>query len=52
MAATRPLIEETSGQIPDHGELNTRLTDTSDTRDDAPMSRRRTERDAGGSEGS
>jgi len=34
MAATRPLIEETSGQIPDHGELNTRLTDTSDARDD------------------
>ena len=34
MAATRPLIEETPGQIPDHGELNTRLTDTSDALDD------------------
>ena len=34
MAATRPLIEETSGQIPDRGELNTRLTDTSDALDD------------------
>ncbi|HEY8324303.1 MAG: RNA polymerase sigma factor RpoD/SigA [Ktedonobacterales bacterium] len=34
MAATRPLIEETSGQVPDDGELNIRLTDTSDALDD------------------
>jgi RNA polymerase primary sigma factor len=34
MAATRPLIEEIPGQVPDDGELNTRLIDTSDALDD------------------
>ncbi|HEX8727260.1 MAG TPA: hypothetical protein VF739_01475, partial [Ktedonobacterales bacterium] len=29
MAATRPLIEETSGQVPEEGELNAGLTHAS-----------------------
>ena len=37
MAATRPLIEETSGQVPEEGELNIGLTDASGALDDVEI---------------